>query len=67
MPHATRSGLKLLAVGLLGLILLLALYVASVGPAAHVLGWERWVDVYAPLVWAAERWEWASWLLWSYM
>ena len=33
MPHPTPRRLRVLAVGLLGLVLLLVLYVASVGPA----------------------------------
>jgi hypothetical protein len=45
MPRATRSGLKVLAVGLLVLgVALPVLYVASIGPAAMLVGWG-WIDV----------------------
>jgi hypothetical protein len=43
MPRPTGSGLKVLAVGLLGLILLVGLYVGSIGPVMR-LAVRRYLD-----------------------
>ena len=58
MPRPTRSGLKVLAVGLL--MLAPVLYVASVGPAYWVVASgraepEQFRGFYAPLNWAMNR------------
>jgi hypothetical protein len=54
MPRPSRSGLKVLAVGVVGLILLLVLYVGSAGPAAALVLSQRMTmsqyrATYAPL------------------
>jgi hypothetical protein len=61
MPRPTRSGLKVLAIGVLGSILLLSLYVLSSGPALRLtvhgnLPPPVYHTVYAPLFWVTERW-----------
>jgi hypothetical protein len=57
-PRPTSSGLKVLAVGLLGL-LLLGLYVASVGPVGRMVNAEliggKWWRCYQPLRSATDR------------
>jgi hypothetical protein len=59
LPNAPggRSGLKVLAVGMLDLILLLGLYVGSTGPAIHVLDVETWLAFYGPLTRLTAKWE----------
>jgi hypothetical protein len=55
MPRPTRSGLKVLAVGLLGLALLLGLYVASFGPCRAMarrgqIELDTYFNAYRPLM-----------------
>jgi hypothetical protein len=70
IPRPTRSGLKVLAVGLLGLAMLLVLYVASVGPACRIVqdypaAGERVVVAYGPIFHVASEWDGAcDGLLW---
>ena len=47
--------------------LLLVGYVPSCGPAVYVLGWVRWFDAYAPLLWMGQRCQPADAALWWYM
>jgi hypothetical protein len=57
-PRTTRSGLKVLAIGML--IALPVLYVASVGPV-YVAAYREWIDMptvtvaYSPLLWLADE------------
>ena len=47
------GGTAVLATMLSIAMLLLALYVGSIGPAGHVLRYRTWRRTYAPVVWTA--------------
>jgi hypothetical protein len=48
-----RSGLKVLAVGLL--IVSPTLYPVSIGPAGQCMERKVWFKVYRPIIWLADR------------
>ena len=59
-PRSARSGLKVLAVGIGLVLVLVVLYVASIGPVARManagaINARTWHRIYAPVTWASDQ------------